>query len=81
MPNIKAGVHFPSKMPINCILTKNIHFGESDSWVQIAISTKTNPDILIGDLAIHFLKDCDKQIEIGFTLSPQAQNKGFAKKQ
>ncbi|WP_442902182.1 GNAT family N-acetyltransferase [Francisella sp. 19S2-4] len=28
---------------------------------------------------VHFLKDCDKQIEIGFTLSPQAQNKGFAK--
>lgn len=58
---------------------KNIHFGEPDSWVQIAISTKTNPDIIIGDLAIHFLKECDKQIEIGFTLSPQAQNKGFAK--
>lgn len=58
---------------------KNIPFGEPGSWFQIAISTKTSPNVLIGDLAIHFLKDCDKQIEIGFTLSPQAQNKGFAK--
>lgn len=51
--------------------------GIPDAWFQIAIELK-NTGSLIGDLAIHTLPQDRNQVEIGFTVSPSFQNKGFA---
>lgn len=48
--------------------------GRSGSWLQLAICQAG--DGLIGDLGIHFL-DSD-QWEIGYTLAPDNQGKGYA---
>ncbi|MBT1443693.1 GNAT family N-acetyltransferase [Shewanella sp. JM162201] len=53
---------------------QNSDFGAPDSWFQLAICD-TN-DALIGDLALHFLDN--NQLEIGFTLAPAHQGKGYA---
>ncbi len=51
-------------------------FGTKGSWYQIAIaSPRTNE--LLGDLAIHFLDG--NQVEIGFTVAPENQRRGYAK--
>jgi RimJ/RimL family protein N-acetyltransferase len=50
--------------------------GIPDSWFQIAIELKDNRD-LIGDCAIHTLPQDINQVEIGVTLNPLYQNKGF----
>ena len=57
-----------------------LSFGEAGSWYQIAIADKqTNK--LVGDCVIHFIEgnDEDPQVELGFTLAPENQGKGFAK--
>jgi RimJ/RimL family protein N-acetyltransferase len=50
--------------------------GIPDTWFQIAIEEK-NTGTLIGDCAIHTLPDIN-QVEIGYTLDPRYQNKGYA---
>ncbi|MCL6606437.1 MAG: GNAT family N-acetyltransferase [Paenibacillus sp.] len=47
----------------------------SNSWLQLALSLKNGK--LIGDVGIHFMAD-DFQAEIGYTLSPEFQGKGYA---
>ena len=47
-----------------------------DTWFQLAIVNK-NENTLIGDIGIHFLED-NAQIEIGYTLAPSYQGKGYA---
>lgn len=47
----------------------------SNTWLQLAVCLKDGP--LIGDIGVHFLDD-DLQVEIGYTLSPDYQGKGFA---
>jgi RimJ/RimL family protein N-acetyltransferase len=54
----------------------NAEPGIPDTWFQIAIELKDNRS-LIGDCAIHTLSHDENQVEIGFTLSPMYQNKGF----
>jgi RimJ/RimL family protein N-acetyltransferase len=48
-----------------------------DTWHQLVIINKTTKQI-IGDIGIHFLDTENKQVEIGYTLSPKHQNQGFA---
>lgn len=50
-------------------------FGKEGLWFQLAICS--HEGILMGDLALHFIDS--KQIEIGFTLDPDYQGKGYAK--
>lgn len=47
-----------------------------DTWFQIAIELKETGN-LIGDCGIHTLPQDTNQVEIGFTLAPIYQNKGF----
>lgn len=54
----------------------NFEPGISDTWFQIAVELKDTGN-LIGDLAINTLPDDINQVEIGFTLNPVYQNKGF----
>lgn len=51
-------------------------FGLIGQWYQIAIADKAT-DELIGDLALHFVEP--KLLEIGFTISPRYQGKGYGK--
>ncbi|WP_379138724.1 GNAT family N-acetyltransferase [Paenibacillus sp. sgz500958] len=46
-----------------------------NSWLQLALCLKDGK--LIGDVGIHFMGD-DFQAEIGYTLSPEFQGKGYA---
>lgn len=46
-----------------------------DSWLQLAICLKDGR--LAGDVGLHFMDD-GYQAEIGFTLSPECQSKGYA---
>ena len=50
--------------------------GLPDTWFQIAIELKETGN-LIGDLAIHTLPQDINQVEIGYTLSPIYQKKGY----
>ena len=50
--------------------------GIPDTWFQIAIELKETGN-LIGDLAIHTLPQDINQVEIGSTLSPIYQKKGY----
>ena len=51
-------------------------FDVPGTWYQIALALKEN-DHLIGDLAVHTLEDA-RQVEIGFSLEPKHQNRGYA---
>lgn len=52
-------------------------FGRSGTWYQVAIADRAS-DVLLGDLALHFLASDARQFELGFTLSPAAQGRGIA---
>ena len=45
-----------------------------DSWLQLAICIDNRQ--MIGDIGVHFFDDY--QIEIGYTLSPEYQGRGYA---
>ena len=48
-----------------------------NTWYQMAVCLRETNQ-LIGDIGIHFTQD-DLQTEIGYTLSPEFQHKGYAK--
>jgi RimJ/RimL family protein N-acetyltransferase len=52
-----------------------------DTWLQVAVCLKEGQmpgeGEMIGDIGIHFI-DADYQIEIGYTLSPKYQSRGYA---
>jgi len=50
------------------------NFAVEGNWYQLAI-TDIDSNMLIGDLAVHFVDV--EQVEIGFTISPDYQGKGF----
>ena len=50
-------------------------FGLAGQWYQIAIADRQT-DVLIGDLALHFVGP--GVVEIGFTISPGYQRQGYA---
>lgn len=54
----------------------NFEPGICGTWFQIAIELKDTGN-LIGDIAIHTLPEDINQAEIGFSLNPIYQNKGF----
>ncbi|MCX6150624.1 MAG: GNAT family protein [Ignavibacteriales bacterium] len=47
------------------------------TWFQLAITLKDS-GLLIGDCGLHFLSNDDQQVEVGITLSPAYQGKGYA---
>ena len=57
----------------------NLHsiiFDTPDSWFQFAIRSQKS-GLLIGDFGIHFIADDHRQVEIGFTVSPEYQGQGY----
>ncbi|MFT4927847.1 MAG: RimJ/RimL family protein N-acetyltransferase [Phenylobacterium sp.] len=60
------------------MLQRVLAFGQPNSWYQIAI-TDLNTDLILGDCVIHFgAGNCDKTVEIGFTLATEHQGHGYA---
>jgi RimJ/RimL family protein N-acetyltransferase len=57
--------------------TNRAGFDTKDSWFQLGIYLETSQQ-LIGDLGIHFLPPDGRQLEIGATISPSHQHKGYA---
>jgi len=51
-------------------------FGTPGTWYQFAIRIRESVQ-LIGDLGVHFLADDSRQVEIGFTVAPSFQGRGF----
>ena len=56
---------------------KDAEFGTPGEWVQVGIEWKETGK-LIGDLALKPMKDEPRTVEIGVTLNPKYQGKGFA---
>jgi len=52
-----------------------VRLNEKDTWLQLAVCLPDGP--LIGDIGVHFLGD-GQQVEIGYTLSPEYQGRGYA---
>ncbi|TFB14251.1 N-acetyltransferase [Filobacillus milosensis] len=57
------------------ILSNCVEFNRTNTWYQVAVCLKDS-GILIGDIGIHFVDD--DQIEIGYTIAPTEQQKGYA---
>lgn len=56
---------------------EQVELNKPDAWLQLAICLKGTNE-MIGDIGIHFSRDGDGQAEIGYTLSPLHQGKGYA---
>jgi RimJ/RimL family protein N-acetyltransferase len=50
--------------------------GVPGEWFQLALESKTD-GVLVGDLALHVDAEEPRQAEIGFTLAPEQQGRGF----
>lgn len=57
---------------------KDRDFGTPGEWVQYGIIDKSSQR-LVGDCAIHIHLNESRIGEVGITIAPQAQNKGYAK--
>ncbi|MDM7916208.1 MAG: GNAT family N-acetyltransferase [Candidatus Eisenbacteria bacterium] len=57
-----------------------VEFATPGTWFQIAIRPleAARPGTLVGDIGVHFPADQRCQVEIGFTISPAYQRRGFA---
>jgi RimJ/RimL family protein N-acetyltransferase len=55
----------------------DIEFGKNGTWFQLAVRDKSSGG-LIGDLGLHFLDADGHQVEVGITISPEQQKRGYA---
>jgi RimJ/RimL family protein N-acetyltransferase len=53
-----------------------IEFGVPGTWFQFAIQHRESGH-LVGDIGAHFAENDARQVEIGFTVSPAFQRRGF----
>jgi RimJ/RimL family protein N-acetyltransferase len=53
----------------------DVEFNTPGTWFQLAVRLRES-GVLVGDLGVHFLED-GAQVEIGFTLAPEAQGSGL----
>jgi RimJ/RimL family protein N-acetyltransferase len=49
-----------------------------DTWLQVAICLKDTGE-MIGDAGMHFLPDEPMQAEIGYSIAPERQGRGYAR--
>ena len=50
--------------------------GEPGEWFQLALEDRAS-GVLVGDLALHVDADEPREAEVGFTLAPDQQRKGY----
>lgn len=48
-------------------------------WFQLAIAERDAPDVLVGDCAFHSHADEARIADVGFTLDPSVQGRGYAR--
>jgi RimJ/RimL family protein N-acetyltransferase len=48
-------------------------------WHQLAIAERDAPDVLVGDCAFHSHADETRIADVGFTLDPSVQGRGYAR--
>jgi len=58
-------------------LTAGLRPNTPRTWYQFAVLEKAS-GALIGDIAIHFRDKENRQVELGYTLAPEYQGKGYA---
>ena len=51
-------------------------FDTAGTWFQFAVRLRGS-DLVIGDIGAHFMSDDPRQVEIGFTVAPRYQGRGF----
>lgn len=56
---------------------ESITFDTPGTWFQFAIRLQES-GLVIGDLGVHFIAEDSRQVEIGFTVAPAHQGRGFA---
>ena len=56
---------------------QGIQPGAPGEWLQLAVCLKDS-SVMVGDIGLHFLPGEDRQAEIGYTISPAHQRKGYA---
>ena len=54
------------------------HPDEAGEWYQVAIAERSAPEILVGDCGFRSRVEDPALVDVGFTLSPAAQGRGFA---
>lgn len=54
------------------------HPDEPGEWFQVAIATREDPDRLVGDCGFRSRADEPSITDLGFTLAPEAQGRGYA---
>ncbi|MBK6735700.1 MAG: GNAT family N-acetyltransferase [bacterium] len=57
--------------------TQSVKFGDPGPWCQLAIRLRAE-GLLIGDLGVRVTAEDPRQVEIGFTLAPAYQGRGYA---
>lgn len=55
---------------------QSVTFDTPGTWFQLAVRVRES-DLLIGDLGVHFPADHPRQVEVGFTVAPGHQRRGF----
>ncbi len=56
--------------------TQSLASGTPGTWCQLAVRLRGSDD-LVGDLGARTLADDPRQVEVGYTLAPKHQGKGF----
>lgn len=54
------------------------HPDEPGEWYQLAIARRENPDVVIGDCAFQPHPEEPRIVDVGFTLDPAVQGRGYA---
>ncbi len=55
----------------------SVGFDVAETWFQLAIRLNQS-GALVGDIGIHFLEPESRQAELGFTIAPAHQRRGYA---
>jgi RimJ/RimL family protein N-acetyltransferase len=56
----------------------HVEFGTKGTWAQIGVEL-SEEKMLIGDFGVHFLEEEERQVELGFTIAPSFQRRGYAR--
>jgi aminoglycoside 6'-N-acetyltransferase len=54
------------------------HPDEPGEWYQVAIAERSTPEVLVGDCGFRARVEDPAVVDVGFTMSPAAQGRGFA---
>lgn len=60
------------------IQQQQVAFDTPGTWAQVGVELR-EAGLLIGDLGVHFLEGERGQVELGFTIAPSFQRRGYAR--